>query len=332
MNVSKPQEALTTDEFISSLMESPDQPEEEVTTAEDTAEEADQSDAEAEDAEEVTASDQSEEEPEEAEEEDAAPQEEHDPDQLYQIGSEQTSEAELKELRLGNMRNANYTQGKQELAEQRRETEAVRAELDTELGEVQQLKAQLKDALATHAIAPVEEPNWAELKPEQIGPAMAKYQREQAQKEQAAAHFKALQQQQEEETEKEREAIRQRESASLLQKFPQWSDPAVFSKDFDGMAKLAEKYQITRQELEGSSDHRVLWLLMDYQTARAATDTSKAVTTKAEKKLVQAAKKVTPGVKGAQDRGAKKQRQQQMQRLKKTGSVDDFAELLMGGA
>jgi hypothetical protein len=324
MDVSKPQEALTTDEFISSLMESPDQPEEEVTTAEDTAEEADQSDAEAEEAEEVTASDQSEEEPEEAEEEDAAAEAE-----LYELDGVEFTLEQFKEWRADGLRNKDYTQKRQRDAEDRKAFDAMvvakQAEFQKRESELEQQTAQLQDALATYAIAPVEEPNWAELKPEQLGPAMAKYQREQAQKEQAAAHHKALQQQQ-------RQVVEQRETQALLQHFPQWSDPTVFQQDFAGMAMTAEEYGFSKDELAGTLDHRMYRVLNALRTAQAATDTTKAVTTKAEKKLVQAAKKVTPGVKGAQDRGAKKQRQQQMQRLKKTGSVDDFAELLMGGA
>lgn len=326
MDVSKPQEALTTDEFISSLMESPDQPEEEVTTAEDTAEEADQSDAEAEEAEEVTASDDSEEEPEEAEEEDAAPQD----DDVYQVGDEEFTLAELKDWKAGGLRNKDYTEKTQKLSAERKAFEAERTSFNAEqqqlVQQIQQQQAQLQDALATYAIAPVEEPNWSQLKPEQIGPAIAQWNEAKARKDEAAAQYRALQQQQQEET-------RQREIRAALQHFPQWSDPAVFQQDFPELAQIAEERGgFSREELASYMDHRMYRLLMSFRTVLAATDTTKAVTTKAEKKLVQAAKKVTPGVKGAQDRGAKKQRQQQMQRLKKTGSVDDFAELLMGGA
>ncbi len=314
MNREQATEALSEEDFVQAIMDSQEQPEAE-TEAEETEEEAEETPE--------VAEDQPEAESDETEEDDAEPQD----DDVYQIGDETFTLAELKEWKSNGLKDKDYTQKSQKLSSEKKQFEADRASWDAEkvqyVQQIQQQQAQLTDALAAHAIAPLEEPNWAELKPEQIGPALAEFNQAKAQKAQAQKAYQDLQRHQMQETQ-------QREMRSLLQHFPDWSDYTVFQTNHAELVEVAGQYGFTPEEVAATVDHRMYRILHALRTAQAATATEDAAASKASKKLVKAAKKLPPGAKPAKVTAAKKVRQEQKRQLKKTGDLKDFQALLMG--
>jgi hypothetical protein len=220
------------------------------------------------------------------------------------------SEAEAAMLRM-----ADYTRKTMELADNRKATEAEKAQ-------TAQLKQQLSDALQEWAVPTEQEPDWEEAlkthKAEDVLAAKARWDKGQAKARQAREEWQKLQTQEIEET-------KAREWGKLLEAVPDWQDNTKFSADYDGMVTAGSKYGLTRDEIGKVLDHRLFLVLKD----AAAYQKMKAGNPDVTKKVAAAQKTLAPGAKPVKrDADDVARRKQQAQRLKESGDIEDAVALL----
>lgn len=223
------------------------------------------------------------------------------------------------ELEKGYMRQAAFTQKTQALAEDRKAFEADRQAFQAQ---AQQQLEQIKEAAQRFELTTDREPDWLklsrDLEPKQFQQEQAKWKQKQAQNAEAQRVHQQLAQQQHAET-------KARETQSLLDKLPEWNDPAIQQRDVKAIVEVAADIGLTPDEVGGITDHRMLLGLHKLAQAKAATvaATQKRVTTKPKPKS---------GAKPVKVDKAEQKRRELTARLKKTGSDDDAIALLMGGS
>lgn len=215
----------------------------------------------------------------------------------------------------GYLRRENYTRKTQELAEERK---AFAAERQAFQAQAQQQLEQIKQAAQRFALTNDAEPNWVELaqklEPKQFQAKQAEWQQKQAQTAEAQRVHQQLVQQQHAD-------VKARETQALLDKLPEWNDPAIQKRDVEGIVRAAESIGLTAQDVGGITDHRMLLGLHRLAQAEAAkvSATKKRVTTKPKPKS---------GAKPVKVNAMEQQLREASARLKKTGSPEDAAEVL----
>jgi hypothetical protein len=140
-----------------------------------------------------------------------------------------------------------------------------------------------------------------------------------AQLAEAIAHHR---QEQTEAQQKHLEKLRSDEQKRVTEAIPSWSDPTTKEREWREIVDTAKEYGFTEDNVNEVFDHRVIRLLRD---AKEYAKLQKAKP-QLEKKLKLAPKMVKPGNAKKADTN---RTEQLMSRAKKTGSVDDVAELLM---
>lgn len=314
-------ETISMDDAVESLMV--EAPETASQDADDVAQEADTEEVEAEEAEtqEGHADDEAEADAEtdELEEEDNDDAEEDgDDDPTFEIETVNGKmEVSLSELSDGYLRQSDYTKKTMEVAEARKEVEATKAEFS-------QKEQQLTQALEYWAVPTEREPNWAQVAeertPQEVFALQQQWNQRQQRKQQAAEYHQQLQAQQQAE-------LRATETEKLLEAFPEWRDPAKFSAGAEAMVKGGDNYGFSAEEMAGMVDHRMFKVLSDAMKYRELQKAKPKVT----KKVAKAPRKLKAGAKPDKSESVKAARQKQMDRLKKSGSVDDAVNLLLGG-
>lgn len=244
--------------------------------------------------------------------------EEGDDDPEIEIDTPKGKQAvKLSELQKGYLRQADYTRKTMEVAEARKAVEQ-------ESGQLSQIKQQLTEALQFWAVPTEQEPNWTEmaqkLDPREFNARRVQWEQRQRQAEQAREQYRALQQYEQQET-------LRREQERLLEAFPEWRDPAAFQTAAQRMARHAEAYGLTPQEIGSIVDHRFMRVLHD----AAAYREMKAKQPETTKKVVKPVQGLKPGSKP--NKGALKDAaiQQKRAKLRQTGRIDDAVDLLLGG-
>lgn len=269
---------------------------------------------------ELEASDEDEqEEVEESETEDSEEDEsEESEDQLYTVtvdGKEQ--QVSLDELRQGYQRTSDYTRKTQQLAEQRKATEAELESARAERAEYAQLLPKLRQTFEA-GLGP--EPDWNALRNQDPLRATLLWQ----QREEQRRHLEALrgeerrvheQQQRDAEAAAERESQEQRKK--LLEKLPEWRNEKTANKEAAEIRKMLG--EVGFDSGEGLTDHRYVLI------ARKALMYDQMM---AKRKGLEKNKAGVPVVKpGGGVPKSKNQIEAQYDRLKKTGSVKDAANL-----
>lgn len=252
----------------------------------------------------------------EAEEEDAEPEEEDD-DPLVTVKVDgKTSEVPFSEVVKGYQRQEDYTRKTMEISEQRNA-------LQREMATVQDQKAQLMEALAHFAIPTDQQPNWEELayqlSPQEYNQQRALWDRQQVERQQARQMHQSLQKQQ-------RQQKLAAEQAKLLEAVPEWRDPKAFQRAAQEMVSAGGEYGFSQEEVAALSDHRLLRALHDLSEFKRM----KASANAAAKKVSAVKPKLKAGSKGSKVQQSQKARQEKMNRLKMTGSVEDAVSLLLG--
>ena len=300
---------LSLDEAADMLMEPQGQPD---------AEEAQIEEVETEEVEIEAAAEEDEGHAEEVEtDEEDAPSEDEDPIVSVKVDGKEV-EITLSEALKGYSREAHFTQRMTGLSQERKSFEADR---DTQMDAIQSQKAQLEDALARFAAPTEQEPNWAELAP-QMDPreynlARAQWDTRKAQSQEAEQYYHALKQQ-------EQTNLMQLEQGKLLEAFPTWSEPAVFKAAAQEMVTGLVDYGFSAEETGQIMDHRMFKVAQDALKYRKLQAEKPAL----NKKVVQAAKQLKPGGRKAKNQQSEQHRQK-MDRLRKSGSLDDAANAIL---
>jgi hypothetical protein len=271
---------------------------------------------------------------EESEEEPDEDEEEEEPD-IYTVRVDgEDVEVSLDELVKGYSRQSDYTRKTQEIAEQRKQAEAVMQQAQHEVYQTQQFRQQYIDA----ASAAVQQQygrlqeldhntDWDRLKLEDreeyltlkaeksdLESSMAQEQRriEQAQEQAQHEQRQAL----------EQVAIQEREKLEAI--IPEWRNPEFRQKVGQDLTEFGLSQGFTELELKQLVDHRSLLILMQakaFQEMQKAQQSTKAKKTKRKPKMVSSG----TGKKKGEDKKSK--RTAQMKRLQQTGHVDDSVSL-----
>ena len=139
-------------------------------------------------------------------------------------------------------------------------------------------------------------------------------------KQQAAEYHQQLQAQQQ-------AALRSTETEKLLEHFPDWRDPAKFRAGAEEMVKAGDNYGFSAEEMAGMVDHRMFKVLSDAMKYRNLQQSKP----KLAKKVATAPRKLKAGAKPNKSSVQKAARQKQLDRLNKTGSLEDAAAAILGG-
>lgn len=220
----------------------------------------------------------------------------------------------LSQLKEGAMLKADYTRKTMALSEDRKAVEA-------EKSEVSSLKMQLAEALQTWAVPAAQEPNWADLAtklpPQDYNKQRAMWEQRKQQADLAGKAYRAMQERQ------HAELIAQ-EQERLFAVAPELRDPAKFEAVAAEFHNAGKSYGFSAEEVAQIADHRMLLVLRDAAAYRKLKEAQPAVT----KKVAQAAPALKAGSKPDRNEASQAARQQQHERLKKTGSIEDAVALL----
>ena len=220
-----------------------------------------------------------------------------------------------EEIRTGVMLQSDYTRKTQQIAEERKTLAAKEAEIAA-------LKSQLVENLTTWAVPTEQEPNWRELAAKL--PPQEYIQRQAAWAERQQIKAAAVQQRQAL-VEAEHARLRQAETERLFEAVPEWRDHAKFVEASKELVERGAEYGFAAEEIAGISDHRLALVLKDAIAYRKLKSAQAEVT----KKVAAAPVALKPGAKPNANTAQLAERQKLEAQLKKTGSREVAAKLLM---
>lgn len=251
-------------------------------------------------------------------------QEEIDPDESQEGDTEepvfdvtvdgQSQQVPLSELTSGYLRQADYTRKTMELADTRRQAEAIQAQYS----EKQQ---QLETELTKWAIQSSQEPDWVALSrrlpPQQFQEAQAQWMQQSRRREDAKQQLAQI-----------RAEHQQSEAQRLFEAVPEWRDQETKAKELTQIVQHAAHYGFSEAELGTVDDHRVFRLLRDAVIGRQAQQSTKVA---AQKRVAQASKQAPQRGRAAKGQGNKAAQRKAMDALRQTGSDEAFMQVIMNG-
>lgn len=310
-------ESAPTEDVEESTEETQDEPLEEVSEEEEESEE------------------ESEEE-EESEDESDAEEEEEEPDtHTIKVDGEEV-EVTLDELKSGYSRQSDYTKKTQEIAEYRKQADAMMQQAQQEVYQTQQFRQQYIDAASAVVQQQysklnelVNNTDWERLKIEdreeyltkksEVTDLQTMMQQEEQRLGQANEQAMAEQRQ-------AQQRIAHEERQKLETILPEWKNEEFRQKAGKELTEFALSQGFLQEELNQLTDHRSLLVLMQ---AKAFQEMQKAQLSTKSKKTKNKPKMVTSGTgskKTKKERG-KAERTAKMKRLKETGHVNDSVSL-----
>ena len=310
------QESAPTEEVEESTEETQDEPLEEVSEEEEESEEEF-------------------EEEEESEDESDAEEEEEEPDtHTIKVDGEEV-EVTLDELKSGYSRQSDYTKKTQEIAEYRKQADAMIQQAQQEVYQTQQFRQQYIDAASAVVQQQysklnelVNNTDWERLKIEdreeyltkksEVTDLQTMMQQEENRLGQANEQAMAEQRQTQ-----QRVAYEERQKLETI--LPEWKNEEFRQKAGKELTEFALSQGFLQEELNQLTDHRSLLVLMQ---AKAFQEMQKAQLSTKSKKTKKKPKMATSGTgsKNKKERG-KAERTAKMKRLKETGHVNDSVSL-----
>ena len=256
-----------------------------------------------------------EEETEEAEEVDEDPTDEAEAEdseeQMFEVDGESLSAEELK---LGYLRQSDYTKKTQAVAEQRKAFEAQTAEAEATMNALM--------SAAGADISRFENVNWEQAaidNPDQYRQAKAAFEQAQSTYNLIKAQADQFQTQQQQQTEAAQKEAAKESLTVLKTNIPNWNNDLYYK-----IGEYAQGLGVTGEEFNKVSDHRLitaLWKAMQFDQAKQVTAKKKAKSSPT--KTLSGSK--ADSTKAVQSESARKTRE----RLRKSGTVDDAAAALL---
>jgi len=275
---------------------------------------------------------ESEEEAEEAEEESEETEGEEE-EELYAVtvNGEEVA-VSLDELLSGYSRQSDYTRKTQEVANDRKQMEALQQQYNSEVYQIQQERQQYMEALTNiiagqgSEIEKFSNINWDELREqdpieyvttrEQYREAQERIQSLQYQQSQAA-------QSQQAQMKNARHEMLKVERSKLVDALPEWDEPGTQKELANTLQSYAKTQGFTQEELTELIDHRSILVLLKAQKYDQLQKSDVK-----SKKLKNKPKVIRAGS-GTSTKGSdKSKRTAQMKRLRGTGHIDDASALL----
>ncbi len=277
--------------------------------------------SESEEEEEYSESEEESEEGEESEEEEEEPESEP----VYEVKvNGKTEKVSLREALDGYQRQADYTRGKQAVAEERKKSEAEAVQLrqarDQYAERLEALALTLKDTLP-------KEPDWDKLRsedPTQYAVQRADFARLKERQAEVEAEQRRVYEERVSDWSKQQDALLKAETEKLLEALPEWKDE---TKAKDEKAKLVDyvtqTYGWTDAELGNVTDHRLMLVLRKAMLYDEGQTKGKD---KIRDKVKPAPVVLKPGHRErSPERGPKTAVKRARQTLRKTGRTEDAA-------
>jgi len=255
-----------------------------------------------------------EEETEEAEEVDEDPTDEaeaKESDAMFEVDGESLSAEELK---LGYLRQSDYTKKTQAVAEQRKAFEAQTAEAEATMNALM--------SAAGADLSRFQNVNWEQAaidNPEQYKQAKAAYEQAQSTYNLIKAQADQFQTQQQQQTEAAQKEAAKESLTVLKTNIPNWNNDLYYK-----IGEYAQGLGVSGEEFNKVSDHRLitaLWKAMQFDQAKQVTAKKKAKSSPT--KTLSGSK--ADSTKAVESESARKTRE----RLRKSGTVDDAAAALL---
>jgi len=246
----------------------------------------------------------------------------------------QDVEVSEDELIKGYSRQQDYTQKTQQLAEYKRQIDGAAQQMQQEVAQTQQVRAQYVDALATAIegnythLQQFANVDWEKLKTEDREEYLTKrddYRQAQEGIEQLKAQAGQAQQQQQQEMQVQHQQVLQEEHAKMVSILPEWNDPDTQKAIAKTVSEFALSKGYTQEELSQLVDHRSILVLMQAKAYEDMTRKQHEIRAKKVKNKPQVIKTKAKREKAELGQGKRKAK---LQRLQKTGHVDDAASLL----
>jgi hypothetical protein len=246
------------------------------------------------------------------------------------VNGEDTEVTE-EELIRGYSRQSDYTRKTQELAEERRNIEAAEAQYQSELVAMQQERQQYVEAVSQtiqNSMAGLQQYSdidWPALKEQDPIEYITKRDEYREIQENVRANQHRLQIEQQKhsaEQKQERDYMLHEEHGKLLEKMPEWGEPAEQKRLAKELRDYALDQGFSQEEISSLVDHRSLFVLskaLRYDALQKADVKSKKV--KKVPRVVRSGKGV--GAKG----NTKSKRAAQMKRLQNSGHIKDASAL-----
>lgn len=236
-------------------------------------------------------------------------------------------EVTLSELRNGYSRHSDYTRKTQAVAEERKAVQAEAQQLRVVREQEAQRLAQIEEVL--ESLQPAE-PDWETLRRENPVEFAAQW-AEHSQRQQQIAYIQQQRQQAEalaaQQRQQELAGVLEQERVKLLEAIPAWKDQAKAAEGKRKLAEYAKSLGYTEQDLNQVYDHRLM-VILNKAAAYDAIQTSKGQVV--TKKVAQPAKTLRPGVRPTKPTPtAQKNGARAVQRLSRTGSVNDAAAAIL---
>jgi len=238
----------------------------------------------------------------------------------------------LDELLSGYSRQSDYTRKTQEVANDRKEMEALQQQYNSEVQQIQQERQQYMEALTNiiagqgSEIEKFSNINWEELREqdpieyvttrEQYREAQERIQSLQYQQAQAA-------QAQQAQMKNARHEMLKVERGKLVEALPEWGDPGTQKELANTLQTYAKTQGFTQEELTELIDHRSILVLLKAQKYDQLQKSDVK-----SKKLKNKPKVIRAGSGTSTKGSSKSKRTAQMKRLKGTGHIDDASALL----
>ena len=278
-----------------------------------------------------------EEEPEEEEESEEEEEESEEPEgeeeeELYAVtvNGEEVA-VSLDELLSGYSRQSDYTRKTQEVANDRKEMEALQQQYNSEVQQIQQERQQYMDAL-TNIIAnqggeleKFANVDWNALREEDP----IEYVTTREQYREAQEKIQGLQQEQvraaqaqQAENKKAQQEMLQVEKGKLIEALPEWGEPEKQKELATNLQSYAKEQGFTAEELNSLVDHRSILVLLKAQKF----DQLQKADVKS-KKLKNKPKVIRSGKGESNRNSSKSKRTAQMKRLRQSGHVNDASIL-----
>ena len=282
----------------------------------------DQTEDEAAQADEDTeASDDADESDEETDEDDAEDEDQEQPQRLKVKVDGQDVEVTLDDLKRSYSGQAYIQQRMQEVANGKKEVEAVYQALAEERAKVAQFVNQIQQGgIPQPPKMPDQE--LARKDPMKYNAELGRYMQERDQYDQFMSQTQALTAQQSEAQERARQAYLAQQAEYLKQVIPEFADPDKGGQLRQRLVQVGTEYGFSQDELGGITDARAVQVLNDARRWRELQASKGQATQKADK----ARPVVKPGAKKTNSKV--NQRDKAKQRLKQTGRIDDAIDLL----
>jgi hypothetical protein len=235
------------------------------------------------------------------------------------------TKAELAEAVKGQMRQADYTKKTMEVAEQRKEAQAEKAQA---LAQREQYATALQQqaAVLQAALGEQQKTDWNALldsDPVEYLKQRNLFEQRQAALGQSVQQLQVIDQQRQAEAQENRSRFLSQQQDELLAKLPEWKDEGKAKAEKEALSKYLKDFGYSKDEVDGVADHRAVLMarkamLYDQMVSKAQA-TAKKVQNLPQRVERPSVGEANPNL----DR-----RSQAYQRLNKSGRVEDAASLL----